>query len=196
MDGAVFCPTGKIIPLKAESVVRPTFNPVTQTMVDLPLGEMSLKPGDSWNALVRFGEYTSEEINTRQNGIIMRMQDDIYSKYQSAPSSYTNTMVEAGADIVGDAKDFFFSQFKLSEGQYKLLLMFKASDGHVICSKAFGFILNSYHIDILKRHLEGYKYGYGIYLETQSNHSITARLNMLHEKDISALGHKLKQITP
>lgn len=196
IDGVIFTPSNKIIPLNAENYVLPEVNPATGVFFDLPLGYIPLQPGEHWNKLIRLYEYTTEKTISHQHSIISQFQDDIGSKLRLMQMANQKMTIEVDSKLVEEAISFFKSQFKLEKGEHKLVIAFKSEDGSVLNKLGFRFILDGYHISILESHLANYRYGAGVSTDYIGNRSITAFLVSLSKKESEKLYEQMRTRIP
>ena len=141
-----------------------------QSSPEFPLGWVTLKPGEQWSQTVRFYEAWPDSDARESSDIVQAIREDITSKL--SPEWTPGPLVEADAQLVERARDFFEAHFDLVPGPYRLEVKAELPNGAVIAEQYYEFALHESSIGALRAGPDEYKYGAGIYFASSDPRSV------------------------
>jgi hypothetical protein len=142
-----------------------------------------LKPGQHWAETIHFVKPWSVQDEEAVADVIGKIRNDINAKLASRPPDQKG-LVEANANAVEEAKDFFEKRFKLTKGNYKLIVAALSEKNEVIGLRGFSFTLFESQIRALRAATDDYKIGAGIYFpNTDPSKQVFIRLRPMAEEE-------------
>lgn len=129
---------------------------------ELLMGWISLKPDESWAQTIRFYKVWSIKEEEDVTEISANIRNDINAKIKLKPP-FDTKLVEAEAELVKRARDFFEKKFTLTKGSYRLLIAALSEKNEVLRIRGFDFTLFDHQIRSLRAPADDYKLGWGIY---------------------------------
>lgn len=143
--------------------------------LDFPITSITLNPGQNWAELISFNSDFSPSDEEELNKLRLQISQSIFSKMQ-ARGGAAGPYIEADAQFVVAAGQFFDKKFDLEKGDYRMV--FKCDvNGSEITLKQASFTLYDYHIATLKSQKEDFKYGAGIYYPLPAQKQVWALLS-------------------
>jgi hypothetical protein len=142
-----------------------------------------LKPGQHWAETIHFVKHWSVQDEEEAADVIGKIRNDINAKLASRLPGQQGP-VEADENAVKQAKDLFEKHFRLTKGNYKLIVAALSEKNEVISLRGFNFTLFESQIRALRAATDDYKIGAGIYFANMDpSKQVFIRLRPMSEED-------------
>jgi hypothetical protein len=148
---------------KRTLVAQTYFSKSTPQMLETPLTSIVLKPGETWNEVIRCWSPYDEQSEAEAAAVMSDVQRSIAAQAATlSPKIY-----EASDSSVKRAKAFYAKNFSLHQGTYDCCLVVLDAKNRVMAADGYRFTLYEHHLALLASLTEDYKYGLGVYLPSQ-----------------------------
>lgn len=169
--------------------------------IELPLGELALKPGERWSGYLHCWNTQTwgKAIESKVKSLMIKIRDDIDRKVaerdknmQSLPAA-ERPFVEVDSTLVQDTLDIVKNLRKLEEAEYVLLVVAFESANRPL--KVLGFDLTLFESDIrdIFEDVEDYKYGFGVGLPTRKAKYVQVQIRSKGQKESEELFSKIRR---
>ena len=124
-----------------------------------------IKLVEEWGHSINFFAHLSREEEKQLREHRSALRNNILSKRVGKSES---EIVEADDGYIKPLTDFFDNKFVWKPGEYRLHLSISADPGSANVSRSYRFTLFESDRDTLTQHVDGYKYGEGIYFPSSN----------------------------
>ncbi|MCL5266865.1 MAG: hypothetical protein M1469_02030 [Bacteroidetes bacterium] len=149
--------------------------------LDLPLGEVTIQPGENWQAQLVF----TPTMSTKEEEEVARFQDEIFSQIRL--SGKPNII---DRDLYKEVLDYSLGHLKgFTTGDYYMLMIVTQADRRNDVLLLYGFSVYDFDIKQLKHIIEKYRVGYDVTsFDDVYSQGFQARVTPLYN---DSLGRKL-----
>jgi hypothetical protein len=149
---------GNRLTLPAQTYIPDPLKSETQ----YPLGHIWLQPDEDWSEIAVFFQEFSRSNERRAREFINDIRTEIQSQVV-ASGGPKDKPYEASEDLVAAAKGFFDEHFLWEDGEYRATLRLECEPASSSVAVRYRFTLFESDIETLRREVDSYKYGAGIY---------------------------------
>lgn len=131
----------------------------------------SLAPNAEWRHIVNLLNYFAREEEREYRAIEGRLKTDILEK-QDQLEGEIKELIEASPENVEPFHTFFNHRFVWSSGEYELKVKVITDNESANIEKSYRFTIFEYYEEELRKVTENYKYGDGIYWDSNTPRSV------------------------
>jgi hypothetical protein len=145
----------------------------TSSQQQLLLVPFSIKSGESWAHPVKFYALPNRQLDQVIRVNISKLKENILHKKEAIePSLRSSTLVIADDKFVDPFVELFNKRFYWTPGEYVAKIDIVTDPAKGCLSKSFRFVIYEAEAAELKREVESYNYGGGVYFDSDKHAAI------------------------
>lgn len=142
----------------------------TNSQQQLLLVPFNIKSGDSWAHPVKFYTLPNRQLDQMIRMNISKLKDDILQKMEAIePSLRSSTLAFADDVFVDPFVELFNKQFFWTPGEYIVKIDITGEPEKGSLTKSFRFVIYENEAAELKKEVESYNYGGGVYFDSDKH---------------------------